>query len=968
MSTLVEVITQGAISGTLTGVKRPLSLPTAIPTQLPAFRGVPNEPGNAIKAPKLIAGNRSDRGTNVLTPIARVTALTSIGINNGRLSPGDVAFVRRTPGGYLKAIDGPSAGIGHMVDMFGIDGVNRFLSGTLNGARVWQLGNNMIDSIDTVIDDTTNLFGNAPAILAQPPKPYLSALREYQFDGVILSNEEPYSFLPNGGRDATIFNVGIKGAAPVNNGFMTYDTHAPTELYARGADPLAYGETLRIGSERAGDTWHGKTGYDFVAAYTSVYTEYPLQMFGRDIQPLDSAYLILRKFNLLDDVVVPRVKALLEQTMTIIKNGSSVATSPYDSPARARSAVLSQIRVKDADGIFLNMTSAEWSTDAQLRAMVFFQYMPCSSRAFVKYHQTLKIVDAAVDAASPGKFNGLLHNARGSGNPVTGLGSLGAVRDNYARNETLAELLRARINVYVGGVYKQDRMNNHDPVRFLDLLLCAGAWKLGKIIDTRSARGTPYGNGPTNGSYRCSIVLDIEWLPRNKSIQIDVNTSILKAASAVQNVGRSLHRPTAYWHTQGRAYASVGSKERNILSAMARQTLAERELHEAPLIPGLQLVNPLIGTTPPPQNTVTPPTPPPPSTLKELQDASKKDFATAETVFGNIEESINDADAFGSEVASVRTNDEIREILKEAMRVAGEANTRLAVATASYGDEETDAELVKDTLEAIQTFELILNGEINPLYQEAMRTTLEWISNPVSKSLEVAADNAFNQYIESVAGFESLATSSSAIMNRVQRHLTRITIGQKTNAIIRSLADAARTAAIAPITAAVTSSAAKNAGKQPIAKRTSTATSSTAPPPIAPPPTAPPPAAPKSIATPPIAPPPTAPKSIAPPPTAPPAPLRSATPLAPTPPAAVSAPPSIVDATIAASRRAAAAAKEPVVVPEAPAPGRALGVVDSVFDTIFGTPAPGVPLASPSSPTPSSGSETGPRAFTRRNR
>lgn len=921
MSTLVEVITQGSINGALTGVKRPLSNPTAVPTQLPAFRGIPNDPGNAIKAPKLMAGNRTDRGTNVLTPVARVTALTSIGIDNGRLSPGDVAFVRRTPGSYLKAIEGPSAGIGHMTDMFGVDGVNRFLSGTLNGARVWRIGDNLVDSSTTKIDDTTNLFGFVPGTNFTP---YLSALREYQFDGVILSNEEPYSFIPNGGRDATVFNVGIKGAAPVNNGFMTYDTHAPTELYARGADPLAYGETLRIGSERAGDTWHGKIGYDFVAAYTSVYTEYPLQMFGRDLQPLDTAYLILRKFNLLDDVVMPRANALLETTRTIIKNGSSATKSAYDNITDAKSAVLNQLRVQDADGKDLNNM-----TDDKLHAMVFFQYMPCSSRAFVKYHETLKLVDAEVAAISPNKFDGLLHTNRGSGNPTTGLGTIGAIRNNYAHNDILAQLLQARIDVYVGGVYKQDRMNIHDPVRFLDLLLCAGAWKLGKVVDTRSARGTPYGNGPTNGSYRMTVVMDIDWLPRNKSIEIPQSTSISDAALVVKKVGRALHRPTVYWHQKGRAYASEGSKERNVLSAMSRQTLAERELHEAPLLPLLLLDRSKYKVSV--SNPAGEPLPEPP-TLAKLRAASGETIKGIKAANAKIQENTN-------------ISAETKENATRAMQAAEIKNRALIDANARYLTVDADAAIVEYTRVALESFLLILDSVTTPdtpdIYENALRTSETWVKDPSNDVFRNAAEEAYDLYLEELRTTGPLvalqtSTRPSGSMDLAQRHRMRMTLGQKTNAILRSHADAARTAAIAPMTAAVTTAAAKkNAGKQPIAPRAA------------------PPAAP------------TVPVRV----TAP-QPRVDRTPLVSTRPVSVSDTPSIVDATIAASRKATAPNPPILEIAEAaPASTISTGVVDSVFDKIFGAPASDEqPLASASSPTPSSGSETGPRAFNRRSR
>jgi len=96
-------------------------------------------------------------------------------------------------------------------------------------------------------------------------------------------------------------------------------------------------------------------------------------------------------------------------------------------------------------------------------------------------------------------------------------------------------------------------------------------------------------------------------------------------------------------------------------------------------------------------------------------------------------------------------------------------------------------------------------------------------------------------------------------------------------------------------------------------------------------------------------------------------------------------PTSMVDETIRASRANAKATAAPVrvappPVPSAPstsaAPAKARasgGVVDDVFNTIFGPQPTAAPARSPAmagatSPTPSSGSETGPRAFSRRSR
>lgn len=946
MSTLVELVTKGSIGNALTGVKRPLQgNPTSVPNQLPAFRGVPNTPGDAIKAPKLSAGNRSDRGTNVLTPVARVTALTSISINNGRLSPGDVAFVRRTPGGYARANYGPSyhgqsAGIDHMTDMFGVDGVNRFLSGTLNGARAWKLGDNIINTAVTQIDDATDLFG----IDQKTNKPYLSCLREYRLDGVVLSNEEPYSFMPTGERDATVFNIGIKGAAPVNNGFMTYDAHSPTELYARGADPMAYGESMRIGSERAGDTWHGKIGYDFVAAYTSVYTEYPLQMFGRDVQTLDTVYLLLRKFNLQDDVVAPRVKALMENTVLRIVSGKLTTVPEYATDADARNAVLASMVVKNVDGGRMNLSSSPPITEDVLRAMVFFQYMPCSSRAFVRYHQTLRLVDASLTATDKTKFAGLTYAEDDLKNGVKGMYAIGR-RDNYARQSLLKDLLEARRNAYVNGAYQKDRMNTHDPVRFLDILMCAGAWKVGTVIDTRSARATPYANGPTNASYRMTVVIDIEWLARNKSIVVDDPTvTSATALKAVVAAGRAVRRPPAYWAVQGRHYAQSGSSQRAVLSAMAVQTLSERELYEAPL---LTILKPTVPTPPPAVPIPPPPEATDPAAATNQRTALENKSGTALATAANM---AIDASSASASVKAVAAN---------ALAKAKAADAIVRDNSKPLAEAQKNATLVENTKDALELLKTLIEGDTAlGTYAAAETAVLAWLASPSTTTLETAADEAYELYLAEANPVDVFASSTqpSLIADRTQRHAMRIQIGQRTNAVIRARADKARTAAAAPLTAAIAaaSDAKKAAGKQSVAPPTTSAAAAAT---AAPPP---------GVDSAPLI-----------PATAPPA--KS---VRPTSARSASASSSLVDATIAASRNAATTHAAPVPTPVAstataasapPTAARSQGVVDTVFDTIFGPQAPPAvsarsPLASPSSPTPSSGSETGPRAYSRRTR
>jgi len=639
---LLGVLSQGSISNPLTGVKRSLiGNPTSLPSQLPAFRGVPNEPGKPVKAPKLSSGNRTDRGTNVTVPVARVTSLTSIALTSGRLSPGDVCFVRRTPAGFSGAkggYGGSNSHMGtaaHMLDMFGIDGVNRMLSGSPNGMRTWQIGYNLVKSDGaTTVTHSTELMG----LKGADGTPALKVLFEHRLDGVIMSNEEPHSFAPTGERDSALFNIAVRGHAATNNGFMDYDHNSAVELYARGKDPLAYIETMRIGSERAADTWHGKIGYDFVAAYTGTYSEFPLQMFDRKARPLDSAYLILRKYNLEDDVIAPRVavaqakakasgdEAALraEEAKAVAKKAAARTASDAtaESEADAEIARLGPLVVaatvaataggatrlvldalapalRDESGNPLGLPTGDSSGDkAKRRNYLFFQYMPCTTRAFADYAATLKKVDDALSASS-----------------TTIAGAVHRVRFGYATDAEVEVLNGRRIARYAAmdkdGVFKHDKM---DAVRFEDIFHSAGAWHVGRIVDTRAANAISAHGGPTNTSYRMTVSVNVYWMTRNKSVNIGL-TPNLNGVTDPEHRGvvlKALTKATVK-PSQVRDVTDKkkGSSLREAMGLATARTLAGKELGEFPPPTPPPPPSP-TATVPPllPGATASPPPPP----------------------------------------------------------------------------------------------------------------------------------------------------------------------------------------------------------------------------------------------------------------------------------------------------------------------------------------------------------------------
>ena len=287
------------------GVKRSITgRPTGIGTNLPAFRGKPITADGPVKAPKLAQGNRNNEGTNVAIPYNRVCPLEFLSGWTGRLAPGDVVFIMKYPPGFLSKQAGANnatGGTATMSRVIGLDGVNRLLHGASNPDG-WVAGDNVYVSdkpkdrssplrvLQTGANNGDHMGGFN-----------LSLLDSIRLDGVVKSNDEPFSFTSNGSRDAAIFNNVIQGPTIVNNGYLLYDPKPNPGLNVRGAgQPQSHGATLlrtveayprgsveggyhiggRDGSGvpgRVGSPWTGKGNYDYVASFTGTYTTYPAQ-------------------------------------------------------------------------------------------------------------------------------------------------------------------------------------------------------------------------------------------------------------------------------------------------------------------------------------------------------------------------------------------------------------------------------------------------------------------------------------------------------------------------------------------------------------------------------------------------------------------------------------------------------------------------------------------------------------------
>ena len=371
------------------GVKRPLmGKPTNVPNNLPAFRGREVAPGGSVKVPKLGPGNRPNEGTNIAIPYNRVCPLEFLSGWAGRLAPGDVAFVVKHPPGFLSSAGATAANktnaTGTMSRVVGLDGLNRMLHGGIGGnVNGWRIGENvlMTDKPTDLKEHTEDFEEYANGALRAPPdddsdlndyrryvpdstlrttldnaldedkwraallvakaehqhelleyqhfgetRHRLSVLEDTRLDGVIKSNDEPYSFTSNGSRDAVVFNNVIQGPTLVNNGYLVYDPNdnpsraeakksRTVEAHPRGSIEGGYhlgGRSSTTDTRQTvvgSQSWLSTGQYDYVAAFTGTYTSYPAQMFDRHVQPMNSLYLGLRAYVMSDELKKKITKA-----------------------------------------------------------------------------------------------------------------------------------------------------------------------------------------------------------------------------------------------------------------------------------------------------------------------------------------------------------------------------------------------------------------------------------------------------------------------------------------------------------------------------------------------------------------------------------------------------------------------------------------------------------------------------------
>ena len=465
------------------GVKRSvLGNPVGVPTQLPGFRGRGVDAAGPIKVPKLRNGNMNNSTSNIRIPYNRVTPLEFLSSYQGRVGPGDVLFSYKFPPGFVKSLpaaNNATLGVNTLSRIVGLDGLNRLLMGSSpNG---WRVGENVFEVKDNMANGAYGVLSSAKdGVFA------LSTLNEYRLDGVCISNDEPGAFTSSGSRDNVLFNVAIQGPVETNNGFLMYEnpTESKTTLYnpLTGATNMRGVEAHARGSAESGmhienTPMPGVTGsvfqksrgkVDIVANFCGTYAMYPSQMFDRRVETLNTLYLGLRAYEL---------------------------------------SVEAKREVTTATG---EKYFAESASDAEVqsKAMYFYQYLPFSSRVA---HVIQEVTDV--------HFRMVKEKIAKTNNVDPATVTDGEVKAAMSTREE-ATAGRAKAAKLVAAIKQQTATSlpsahfdtaTYDPIRSEDLWSMVGAWKLGRVLDTKAAVHERYAGGPRDTAFSCIVDVNVAW-------------------------------------------------------------------------------------------------------------------------------------------------------------------------------------------------------------------------------------------------------------------------------------------------------------------------------------------------------------------------------------------------------------------------------------------------------------------------
>ena len=500
-STLTEAVNTDRFGG-LTGYKRPLSgNPTKVPSNLPAFRGVSHRPGDkTIRAPAIrSSANKPDRKTNVLIPYARICPLDNAH-EIGRASPGDVVFVSKARPGL------PGHAHSRFNRIVGIDFLNRFL-----GKDFWK---DKVQSSQGV--GTTYAHILVDAVKVADDWRMVPFLTEWALDGVVLSNDQPEAYYSDssGKRDGQLFNIGIQGVCAVNNGFV--DEGGMGQL-ARDAGRLFAPGYMDHRTQRYGDDkTQNNQSFDFAASYQGPqYHLYPLQMFDRQIRPMQELFVGL----VATAIEVPN-KNVLDAYEKVV-----VAETRLDTLTRElENAKNDKMRKAATDAIVL------YKSGPAYKAWKSFEK---ANEKMLKDRDTFRQMEWWDNDNNAPKV--------GEGVPTKHFHTFKFITFSSGQLFDLDNTIDVMAPEGEPKMSKRRRVDS-DPyeseAKIEDLQRLVGAWHVGKVLDMKAAKMPYFEGGPVETGYRVSVNLNIEWWDWRRLRKAFTNSSTgLQVAGLLKGTG-----------------------------------------------------------------------------------------------------------------------------------------------------------------------------------------------------------------------------------------------------------------------------------------------------------------------------------------------------------------------------------------------------------------------------------------------
>ena len=501
MSSLVAAV-GGDTFGGLSGFKRPTSSnPTRVPNNLPAFRGVKNNPGSNIRAgPIKSSANHPDRKTNVCIPYARQTPLR-VDANIGRVSAGDIVFVSRDRPGL------PGYAHSRFTRLAGVDALNRWLS-VENWSMRAEDGRYKYIAVDPlkIADDWRAV-------------PFLG---EWSLDGVVLSNEEREVYYNDsvGKHDGQLYNIAIQGPCAVNNGYadeqgrgqvtQNMRLFAPGYMNHRvermGKETIEYDHRLTIQSDYKGDKYH----------------LFPLQMFDREIRPMNELFCGLvateytfdaSKADLLKNYA--NAKSELDKTWEKLREYDQLRQKWIADKKAAEDEGKDVSGWGDYDDTlpdgekYEKLDEAYTSQRTELENLMKNRVEDVIKNAKRAYQAWLQL----------GFWNDADQTVK-EGAPSSVFGFKWVLFTSAQAWELDSDIDVAAPNGYGGPSGNGARMKRQklerDPwdqpeQRKDDMRRMVGAWRVGRVLDMKSAKMPWFEGGPMDTGFRCTTDVNVEW-------------------------------------------------------------------------------------------------------------------------------------------------------------------------------------------------------------------------------------------------------------------------------------------------------------------------------------------------------------------------------------------------------------------------------------------------------------------------